>query len=131
MQCLGGRDDMDKIHIERMKFYGYHGVLPEENTLGQRYIVTVQLELDLQKAGQSDDLKETVNYADVYKATQAIVEGKPYQLVETLAEKIADSLLSTFEKVQQCTIKVIKPDPPIAGHYESVAVEITRSRSFG
>ncbi|WP_026673654.1 dihydroneopterin aldolase [Alkalihalobacterium bogoriense] len=122
---------MDKIHIERMKFYGYHGVLPEENTLGQRYIVTVQLELDLQKAGQSDDLKETVNYADVYKATQAIVEGKPYQLVETLAEKIADSLLSTFEKVQQCTIKVIKPDPPIAGHYESVAVEITRSRSFG
>ncbi|MET3700085.1 dihydroneopterin aldolase [Bacillus oleivorans] len=119
---------MDKILLNRMAFYGYHGVFTEETKLGQRFYVDIILELDLKKAGELDDLVETVNYAEVYRLCLEIVEGKAYKLIEAVAEKIAETIFVRFEKVQACTIKVIKPDPPIPGHYESVAVEITRRR---
>lgn len=120
---------MDRIYINKMEFYGYHGALPEENVLGQRFIVDLTIELDLQAAGKTDNLKETVNYADLFFLCQKIVEGKTYQLIETVAEKIAEKILLDFPKINSCTVKLIKPNPPIAGHYESVAVEITRTKS--
>jgi 7,8-dihydroneopterin aldolase/epimerase/oxygenase len=119
---------MDKIYVNKMEFYGYHGVFPEETRLGQRFIVDLSVEVDLKKAGKSDQLEYSVNYGELYTACKDVVEGKPYKLVEALAEKIAEVILSTFHLIQTCTVKVIKPDPPIPGHYESVAVEITRSR---
>ncbi|OLO27403.1 dihydroneopterin aldolase [Alkalihalophilus pseudofirmus] len=119
----------DKIIIEQMQFYGYHGVFPEETKLGQRFKVDAVLSLSLKEAGKNDDLNQTVNYAEVYEITKDIVENQTFKLVETIAERICSSLLKTFPNVQSCTIKVIKPDPPINGHYHSVAVEITRSRT--
>lgn len=119
---------MDRIYLNQMSFYGYHGVFEEENKLGQRFIVDVNLGLDLAKAGLTDQLDETINYGDVYSIIKQIVEGKPYKLVEAVAEKSASELLRSFDNLTECTIKVIKPDPPIPGHYQSVAVEITRSR---
>ncbi|MBP3953456.1 dihydroneopterin aldolase [Bacillus suaedae] len=119
---------MDRIYLNQMSFYGYHGVFEEENKLGQRFIVDVKLGLDLAKAGLTDQLDETINYGDVYSIIKQIVEGKPYKLVEAVAEKVASELLRSFDNLTECTIKVIKPDPPIPGHYQSVAVEITRSR---
>ncbi len=119
---------MDKIYMNALAFYGYHGVFSEEKKLGQRFQVDITLELDLTKASSSDNIDESIDYGDVYKRVQNIVEGKPYKLVETVAEKIASELLAAYERLQACTIKVIKPDPPIPGHYKSVAVEITRSR---
>ncbi len=112
-----------------MQFYGYHGVYAEENKLGQRFKVDATLLLDLKNAGMKDDLTQTVNYAEVYKITKKIVEEQTYKLVETIAERICSEILNSFPIVESCTIKVIKPDPPINGHYHSVAVEITRSRS--
>jgi 7,8-dihydroneopterin aldolase/epimerase/oxygenase len=123
-----GEGLMDKIILEEMEFYGYHGVFSEENTLGQRFRVSLELHLDLRKSGQSDNLKDSVNYAEVYGVCKSIVEGKPMNLVEAVAEKIAASLLESFDIVKSCTITLIKPDPPIPGHYKSVAVEITRSK---
>ncbi|WP_216831222.1 dihydroneopterin aldolase [Alkalihalobacterium elongatum] len=120
---------MDKIIIDQMQFYGYHGVYAEENKLGQRFKVDATLLLDLKNAGMKDDLTQTVNYAEVYKITKKIVEEQTYKLVETIAERICSEILNSFPIVESCTIKVIKPDPPINGHYHSVAVEITRSRS--
>ncbi|QFT87151.1 Dihydroneopterin aldolase [Bacillus sp. THAF10] len=111
-----------------MTFYGYHGVFPEETKLGQRFIVDLEIELDLSKAGTSDDLTQSVNYADLYNTCKKVVEGETYKLVETVAERIAAEVLGGFSIIETCTIKVIKPDPPIPGHYESVAVEITRGR---
>ncbi|GAA0320601.1 dihydroneopterin aldolase [Bacillus carboniphilus] len=119
---------MDKIYLNRMAFYGYHGVFSEETKLGQRFYVDLVLEVDLKKAGVTDDLNETVNYAEAYKLCQEIVEGTPYKLVEAVAENIAQGLLKKFQKVNACKVKVIKPDPPIPGHYDHVAVEITRER---
>jgi 7,8-dihydroneopterin aldolase/epimerase/oxygenase len=119
---------MDKIILKEMEFYGYHGVFPEENKLGQRFRVSVELHLDLRKPGQSDNLEDSVNYADVYSISKSVVEGEPLNLVEALAERISSEILRTFAVVESCKITLIKPDPPIPGHYQSVAVEITRSR---
>ena len=120
---------MDKIYVNKMVFYGYHGVYGEERTLGQRFYVDVALELDLKPAGRSDDLKQTVNYAEVYDIVKQIVEGPPYRLIESVAESIAQALLKRFITVASCRVKVTKPDPPIPGHYDSVAVDIVRSRA--
>jgi 7,8-dihydroneopterin aldolase/epimerase/oxygenase len=119
---------MDKILLHQLEFYGYHGVFPEETKLGQRFIVDVILEVDLKEAGKTDDLTKTINYAEIYETVKEVVEGLPYKLVEAVAEKIADDILTSFALVSSCTIKLIKPNPPIVGHYHSVAVEITRSR---
>lgn len=118
---------MDYIHVNEMEFWGYHGVFAEETKLGQRFRVTLSLAVDLQAAGQTDDLDKTVNYAEAFFICQKIVEGEPVKLVETVAERIAADVLETFKGlVTGCKVVVIKPDPPIPGHYRSVAVEITR-----
>lgn len=119
---------MDKIYVNGMQFYGYHGVFPEETSLGQRFAVDLTVSINLKKAGETDDLECSVNYAELYQACKEIVEGKPFKLVEAVAEKIASRILHAFPLISEVTVKVIKPDPPIPGHYQSVAVEITRRR---
>lgn len=118
---------MDYIHVNEMEFYGYHGALAEENVLGQRFRASVSLAIELAEAGRTDDLSKTVNYAEVYDICRAIIEGKPRKLIETLAEEIAGAVLKKFSsQVQGVKVVLIKPDPPIPGHYNSVSVEITR-----
>ncbi|WP_174734840.1 dihydroneopterin aldolase [Mesobacillus harenae] len=119
---------MDKIHVNQMQFYGYHGVFPEETRLGQRFIVDLIVELDLKAAGESDNLDDSINYAELYQVCKEVAEGPPFKLVEAVAEKMAEEILARHAAVQICHLKVIKPDPPIPGHYQSVAVEITRGR---
>ncbi len=119
---------MDKIILKQMKFYGYHGLFPEENKLGQRFNVDVTLHTSLQKAGTTDDMHDSIHYGEAFEKISEIVEGKPRNLLEAVAEDIATSLFAHFTMLRACTIQVIKPDPPIKGHYESVAVEIYRER---
>lgn len=119
---------MDKIFFNHMHFYAYHGAFPEENRLGQRFMVDLELGLDLRPAGRSDDLELTVNYADVYQLVKAEVEGTQVKLVETLAERIADKCLNQYP-IEEIMVRVTKPDPPIPGHYQAVGVEIRRSRT--
>ncbi|PIC63697.1 dihydroneopterin aldolase [Sporosarcina sp. P13] len=120
---------MDYIHLNDMEFYGYHGALPEENKLGQRFRLTVSLATDLAEAGQTDDLSKTINYAEVYEMCKNIIEGETVRLIETVAETVAGTIMTDFaEKVNGVRVVLIKPDPPIHGHYASVAVEITRGR---
>lgn len=119
---------IDKVYVEGMEFYGYHGVFKEENKLGQRFRVDLTAFLDLSEAGKTDNIDATINYAELYKLCKEVMEGEPVNLVETLAETIAAKVLEKFEAVQECTVKVVKPDPPIPGHYKSVAIEMTRKR---
>lgn len=128
MPSLEREIKMDKIYVNEMEFYGYHGVLPEETVLGQRFIVDLVVEADLKSAGVSDDLQESISYVDLFQVCKEVVEGTPYKLIEAVAEKIAEEILIGFEKVNNVSVKVIKPNPPIKGHYQSVAVEIVRSR---
>lgn len=112
-----------------MQFYGFHGLFPEENKLGQRFNVDVALFVDLKKAGKSDDMNDSIHYGHAYELIKGIVEGEAKKLVEAVAEKIADKLLTSFDLLEAIQVKVIKPDPPIPGHYQSVAVEIYREKS--
>lgn len=119
---------MDRIFFNQMAFYAYHGVFAEENKLGQRFLVDLELGLDLAPAAQGDDLNQTVDYGKVYQQVKAEVESGPFALLETVAERIAGSLLANFP-VEEVKVRLTKPDPPIPGHYQSVGVEITRRRS--
>ncbi|PRO64413.1 dihydroneopterin aldolase [Alkalicoccus urumqiensis] len=121
---------MDKVFVQGMKFYGYHGAFKEENELGQRFYCDVIMEMDSETPGRSDDLDDTVNYAQVYETAKEVLEGEPVKLVETLTHRTAVLILERFELVKAVTIKVTKPDPPIPGHYDGVAVEIRRERGF-
>ncbi|WP_044641840.1 dihydroneopterin aldolase [Risungbinella massiliensis] len=119
---------MDKIFLQKMHFYAYHGVLPEENRLGQRFQVDLELFLDLASAGATDDLQKTINYAEVYEAVRQEVEGHKYMLLEKLADQIAHKLLKEFA-IEEVLVRVTKPDPPIPGHYQAVGVEIKRHKA--
>ncbi|HAC3263075.1 TPA_asm: dihydroneopterin aldolase [Listeria monocytogenes] len=120
---------MDKIYLNELVFYGYHGVLAEETKLGQTFRVSLILGLSTKKAGISDSVDDTVSYAEVYETVKEIVEGTPFKLIEALAEKIATEILTGYPLLEEVTVKLIKPNPPIPGHYDSVAVEIERKRS--
>ena len=118
---------MDYIHVRDMQFFGYHGVLREETVLGQRFRASVSLAVDMKKAGETDNLEHTVSYVGVYDICKEVIEGKPYKLIEAVAETIASRILSQYEgQVMGCRVEIIKPDPPIPGHYKEVAVEIVR-----
>lgn len=120
---------IDTMRLSRMQFYGYHGVFPEENKLGQRFYVDLELSLDLSKAGQTDDLEQTVNYAEVYERVKRIVEGKPFRLIEALAENVASDVLHQYTSVNDVTVRVVKPHPPFDIHFDGVTVEINRKRA--
>ena len=123
---------MDRIRLNEMVFYGYHGVLPEERTLGQRFVVSVELHLDLKDAGLTDDLDRTVNYSEVYAAVREVVAGPPFRLIETVAERIAARLLADHPSVTFVSVSVNKPAPPIAGAVlGSAEVYIERRRAAG
>jgi len=118
----------DRIILQGMMFYGYHGVNPEERELGQRFVVDLELEKDLSAAGLSDDLTQTVNYASAYKLAREVVEGQPCNLIETVAERLATALLSRLS-IDGVRVRVRKPWAPVKGSVlDSVAVEIVRKR---
>ncbi|RED53076.1 dihydroneopterin aldolase [Cohnella lupini] len=119
---------MDRMILKRMVFYGYHGVFPEENKLGQKYIVDLDLGIDLSRAAQSDDVADTVNYAEIHSVVKGIVEGQPVKLIETLTEKIASTLLGTYTSIIKATVSVTKPNPPFDITFDGVTVEFRRQR---
>jgi dihydroneopterin aldolase len=120
---------MDEIFLEGMRFYAYHGVNPEERTQGQRFTVDVRLETDLREAGQTDDLNRTISYSAVYKRVRAIVEGTPRDLIETVAEEIAQTILTEFPASVAVAVTVRKPEVPIKGSMlDAAGVTVRRRR---
>lgn len=121
--------DGDRIMLEGMVFFGRHGVLTAERELGQRFVVDLELRLDLQPAGLSDDLGRTVDYGEVYQRAREIVEGEPFNLIESVAERISASILDHQPLVEAVRIKVTKPDVRLEDTVlDGSAVEILRRR---
>ena len=118
----------DRISLEGMQFYGFHGVNPEERSLGQYYVVDLAVELDLRGPGASDQLEDTVSYTSLYGAVQVVMEGESKYLLEAAAQAIADRVLAEFP-VKAVQVRVKKPHPPIRGSVvDHAAVEIYRTR---
>lgn len=117
---------MDSLFLEGMVFFGRHGASRPERELGARFSVDVELRLDLRAAGRSDRLSDTVDYPEVYRLVQEVVEGEPRKLLESVAEEIAHRLL-TYSHLEEVTVRVRKR-PPVEGEFRSFGVEVTRAR---
>jgi dihydroneopterin aldolase/2-amino-4-hydroxy-6-hydroxymethyldihydropteridine diphosphokinase len=119
---------MDKIFIDSLEIFAKHGVLKEENALGQKFIVSAVLECDTRAAGMSDMLEKSVNYADVCELIEKVMSDNTYRLIEAAAEKIAESILLAYNMVKRVTINLKKPWAPILMNVNTVGIEITRGR---
>ena len=118
----------DRIIMEGMQFYGFHGVNVEERSLGQSYVVDLAVEIDLGVSGRSDRLEDTVSYTYLYRSVQKVLEGEAKNLLEATAEAVAGRILEEFP-VDAVQVRVKKPRPPIKGSFvENAVVEIYRVR---
>ena len=118
----------DRIILEGMQFYGFHGVNAEERSLGQSYVVDLAVEKDLGVPGRSDRLEDTVSYTHLYRSVQKVLEGESKNLLEATAETVARRILEEFP-VDAVQVRVKKPRPPIKGSFiENAVVEIYRVR---
>ena len=118
----------DRIILEGMEFYGFHGANPEERALGQPYVVDLEVELDLRIPGDSDRLEDTVSYSHLYRTVKLVMEGESKNLLEAAEQTIADQVLTNFA-VKGVRVRVKKPRPPVRGSViDNAAVEIYRCR---
>lgn len=119
---------MDKILITGISAKGFHGVLPEERSVGQVFVVDCEVHLPLSAASKSDELSKTINYAELSLLIREIIEGPPFNLIEALAGKIADVIIKRYRKAQKVIVTVHKPQAPIPVDFLDVAVVVERKR---
>jgi dihydroneopterin aldolase len=115
----------DRVFIQGIQFYGYHGVAEDERRQGQRFLVDVELSMDLRPAGGSDELSASIDYAEVLRLVKEIGEREQYRLLEALAERVATALLERFPAAG-VRVRASKPAPPFPGAFDAVGVEISR-----
>ena len=116
----------DQIRVTGIKAFGYHGVLPHEATEGQDFIVDLLITLDLRAASLSDDLNETINYADLAQIAHDNIVGERVQLIERLAGRIAEEISSAYSQIASVSVTVHKPHAPVTVDFENISVTITR-----
>ncbi|XP_047173182.1 dihydroneopterin aldolase 2-like [Vigna umbellata] len=119
----------DKLLLRGLSFHGFHGALPEERKLGQKFVVDIDAWMDLKQAGKSDNLSDTVSYADIYYLAKEIVEGSAQNLLESVAEKIAVMTLTDHEQISAVRVKIEKPHVAVHGPLDYLGVEIFRRRA--
>ena len=117
---------MDEIIIENLKVFAYHGVYQEENEKGQNFYVNAVLYTDTGKAGREDNREMTTSYGDVCQFIHQFVGENLFKLIETVAERTAEAVLSHFPLLEGITLEIRKPEAPIDLEFESVSVKITR-----
>ena len=118
----------DRLAVHGIEAFGHHGVFDSERRQGQLFKVDLVLGMDTRPAARSDDLQDTVDYGSLVMAVKAAVENDPVDLIETLAQRIAEVCL-TDSRVLWTEVTVHKPDAPIEATFTDVALTILRSRS--
>lgn len=117
----------DKVCLEGAVFYGYHGVKPEEKALGQRFVVDIEAEADLSRAGGSDRLEDTINYSRMFRIAREVMEGPSRNLLESLAQAIASRILAELGP-DAVLVRIHKPSAPVPGAIAAAVVEVYRQR---
>jgi dihydroneopterin aldolase len=117
---------MGKIVIEEMEFYAFHGHYQEEQIVGNRFLVDLELETDLSKPAETDQLEDAVNYQLAYKLIKKEMRNKKSNLLENIGKRILDSLYAEMEGIDKATVRVRKMHPPMGGPIRSVGVTMTR-----
>jgi dihydroneopterin aldolase len=118
---------LDTITLKGLRASAFHGVLERERREGQEFLVDVTVHLDLQRAAAEDDLALTIHYGELAEEVVAAVESDPVDLIETVAERVAQVVL-THEAAVFVDVTVHKPNAPIAVPFEDVSVTIMRGR---
>ncbi|AZB00090.1 dihydroneopterin aldolase [Chryseobacterium joostei] len=117
---------MSKIYLEDVKIYAYHGVLPEENIIGTYYILNAELHTDLWKAAGSDDLNDTISYADLNDIIHHEMKIKS-QLLEHVAGRIISTIHTRFPQIDYIKLKITKTAPPMQGEMKGASIELEKS----
>lgn len=118
---------MDRITLTGVGVVGYHGVLDSEKQSGQPFFVDITMFTDFQRASKSDDVENTVNYAEVAELIRDVITGDSLDLIETLAENIAQAVLARFP-LEAVELTVHKPKAPIEVTFSDVSVTVFRER---
>jgi dihydroneopterin aldolase len=120
----------DEILLEGLRFFGYHGLHPEERILGQRFSVDVRMEVNLRKPGASDRIEDTVNYSSVFTCVRSVLEGESKLLIEALADEAARKVLEQFPAVTAIELTVRKLGATIRGsQLDSVGARVRRKQT--
>lgn len=118
---------IDTIRLEGISATGFHGVFPEERRDGQTFVADVELNLALET--ESDDLTDTVNYAEIAEVVEGVLTGEPCNLIETVAGRIAQRCLEHDDRVETVRVTVHKPQAPVRQAFTDLSVTITRSKN--
>lgn len=119
---------MDKILVRNLKIFAWHGVNPEEKENGQNFVFDIDAYVDISVPCVSDNVDDTVSYAKIIKETVRIFTLQKDDLLERAAQRVADGLFESFDKIQSLRILLKKPEAPIKADFEYVGVEIFRER---
>lgn len=118
----------DTIFIKGLLIHARHGVMEHEAEVGQRFVIDLELSIDLADSSRTDKLADTVSYSDVVTTASAAFKGQNYYLLERAAGSVADAILAAFVRVSAVKVTVHKPHAPIAAIFDDVGVVITRTR---
>ena len=119
---------MGKIIIEEMEFYAFHGHYREEQIVGNRFLVDLEMEADMAKPAASDQMQDAINYQAAYKLIREEMRQKKSNLLENIARRILDALFDNLPGIEKATVRVRKMNPPMGGPIKSVGVTLSRER---
>lgn len=120
---------MDKIIIDSLKIFAHHGVNPEETFMGQCFVLDIEAWADLSDACLTDELDDTVSYADIIKTVRKAMTEKNCKLLEHAAQRTVDAIFESYGRIRHIKLRLRKPDAPIKADFGFVAVEIERDRN--
>jgi len=113
------------IEIEKMEFYAFHGHFKEEQIVGNKFLIDLTIEADLEKASETDRLEDTLDYQVAFRLVKKEMD-KNSNLLEHIGKRILDSIYSNLEGVKKATVRIRKMNPPMGGHINSVAVIMSK-----
>ena len=116
---------MGLIRIEDMEFYSFHGHFKEEQIVGNKFLIDLEIETDLEPAGKSDKLEDALDYQNIYSIVKDEM-GIKSKLLENIAARILDSLYQKLTGIKRATVKIKKMNPPMGGKIGSVSVSMTK-----
>ncbi len=116
---------MGTIVIENMEFYAFHGHYREEQIVGNRFLVDLEMEVEMERAGETDRLEDATDYQMAFRTIKAEMEKKSY-LLEHIAKRILDALYANLPGIKKATVRIRKMNPPLGGNIGSVGVTMSR-----
>jgi dihydroneopterin aldolase len=119
----------DIIFIKGLLIHARHGVMDHEAEVGQRFVIDLELSIDLTESSRTDRLADTVSYSDVVATASAAFKGRNYYLLERAAGAVAEAILAAFVQIKAIKVTVHKPHAPIAAIFDDVGVTISRTRA--